>query len=140
MNTSTFTRDGLSIIVGEQASTTTVRWLGVSDSRDPAVHLLPYLTSLLDLLSGKDVLVDLRDLEYMNSATVSPLINFVKNLDAKGARTTLTFDATVPWQKVNAQCMRAIARTLSNVKVPLRTSPSPRRGGVEGSFREDSVT
>ena len=114
----TFSRDGLNITVDEQAKSTTVRWLGISDSRDPAVHLLPFLTSLLDELSGKDVLVDLRDLEYMNSATVSPLINFVKNLDAKGARTTLTFDASIPWQKVNAQCMRAIARTLSNVRVP----------------------
>jgi hypothetical protein len=117
-NNGSFTRDGLSIVVDQQTSTATVRWLGVSDSRDPAIHLLPYLTSLLDSLAGKDVFVDFREFEYMNSATVSPLINFVKNLDAKGARTTLAFDAKVPWQKVNAQCMRAIARTLSNVKVP----------------------
>lgn len=95
-----------------------MRWLGVSDAREPAAHLTPFLSSLLDDLANRSVTVDFRDFEYMNSATVSPRINFVKSLDARGARIVLLFDNGVPWQKVNAQCMRAIARTLANVQVP----------------------
>lgn len=113
-----YEHDGLVIDVDAAGDTTMVRWKGISDTRDPASHLSPFFATLLESLGGKAVLVDFREFEYMNSAMVSPLIHFVKDLDAAGARTTLLFDTTVPWQKANAQCMRAIARTLSNVQVP----------------------
>ncbi len=113
-----FQSGGLTITVDNVGATSTVRWLGVSDARDPSIQLSPFFSGLLDQLRDRAVTVDFRRFEYMNSATVSPIISFVKGLDARGAKTTLLFDATVPWQKVNAQCMRAIARTLSNVQVP----------------------
>lgn len=113
-----FEHNGLIITVQDVNDTVTIRWFGVSDTREPAIHLSPYLVTLLDGLNGKTVVVDFREFEYMNSATVSPIINFVRNLDARGAKTTLLFDSNAPWQKVNAQCMRAIARTLTNVNVP----------------------
>lgn len=113
-----FEHDGLVIDIDDAGDTTTVRWKGIGDARDPGAHLSPFFATVVPSLSGKAVLVDFREFEYMNSAMVSPLIHFVKNLDAAGARTTLLFDTSVPWQKANAQCMRAIARTLSNVQVP----------------------
>lgn len=116
--TTRFDHDGLSITVESLQNKTMLRWSGVSDSRDPATHLSPFFSSFITRLKSREVVIDFRDFEYMNSATVSPIINFVKNLDARGVNTTLLFDATVSWQKINAQCMRAIARTLSNVQVP----------------------
>lgn len=113
-----FEHDGLLITVEDSPSKTMIRWSGVSDSRDPSIRLIPFFFNLLNWLQQKEVVVDFRGFEYMNSATVAPLINFVKNLDSKGIATTLLFDLSIPWQKVNAQCMRAIARTLSHVQVP----------------------
>jgi hypothetical protein len=113
-----FESGGLTITVDNSGPAATVEWLGVSDAREPSLQLSPFFASLLDQLATRPVTVDFRRFEYMNSATVSPIISFVKSLDARGARTTLLFDVSVPWQKVNAQCMRAIARTLSNVQVP----------------------
>jgi len=118
LSTNHFEHGGLTVSVIGAVASATVRWQGVSDAREPATHLSPFLSNLVDSIYNKDVCVDFRKLEYMNSATVSPLINFVKTLDARGTRTTLLFDMDVPWQKVNARCMRAIARTLSNVQVP----------------------
>jgi hypothetical protein len=118
LSTNHFEHGGLIVSVIGAVSSATVRWQGVSDAREPGTLLSPFLSGLVDSLCDKDVFVDFRKLEYMNSATVSPLINFVKHLDAKGTKTTLLFDMDVPWQKVNARCMRAIARTLSNVQVP----------------------
>ena len=113
-----FESGGLTITVDNAGPSATVRWLGVSDAREPALQLSPFFNGLLDQLKNRTVTVDFRSFEYMNSATVSPIIHFVKGLDAHGARTTLLFDPSVPWQKVNAQCMRALARTLTHVQVP----------------------
>lgn len=113
-----FEHEGLVIDCDDSGESATIRWKGISDTRDPAAQLTPFFAGLVLHLRGRPVLVDFRELEYMNSAVVSPLIHLVKNLDAAGARTTLLFDTAVPWQKANAHCMRAIGRTLSNVQVP----------------------
>jgi hypothetical protein len=112
-----FEQDGLTIAVKNEQSNATVNWLGTSDSRDPTQQLSPYLESLVDALKGKSVTVDFRKFEYMNSATVSPLITFVKRLDANGIRTTLLFDGSLNWQRLNAQCLKALASMLSCVEV-----------------------
>ncbi|MGA9524324.1 MAG: hypothetical protein WBV82_22910 [Myxococcaceae bacterium] len=112
-----FEQDGLTIAVKDDPANATVDWLGTSDSRDPTQVLSPYLDSLVDELKGKSVTVDFRKFEYMNSATVSPLINFVKKLDANGIRTTLIFDGSLNWQRLNAQCLKALASMLSCVEV-----------------------
>ncbi len=112
-----FEQDGLTIAVKADQTNATVDWLGTSDSRDPTKQLSPYLESLVESLKGKSVTVDFRRFEYMNSATVSPLINFVKKLDANGIKTTLLFDGSLNWQRLNAQCLKALASMLSCVEV-----------------------
>jgi hypothetical protein len=104
--------------LADRPGKTVIRWSGVSDSRDPSTHLSPFLFSLIPRLKSREVVIDFRGFEYMSSATVSPLINFVKSLNAEGIPTSLLFDPTVSWQKINAQCLRAIARTLPHVQVP----------------------
>jgi hypothetical protein len=113
-----YDHDGLVIsVTPDDRGQLVVQWFGVSDSRDPSTDLVPFLAHLSESCRAKAVLIDFSKFEYMNSATVSPLINFIKQLDALGAWTTLRFDASVPWQKTNAQCMRAIARTLNHLTV-----------------------
>lgn len=119
-----FENAGLYISVEKLGTSTTIRWSGVSDVREPAIQLTPFFLGLLRSIGEKPTVVDFRELEYMNSATVSPIINFVKTLDARGTQTTLLFNPEVPWQKINAQCMRAIARTLKKVHVPLPGRPA----------------
>lgn len=113
-----FEHEGLIIDCDDRGEGATIRWRGIGDARDPGVQLTPFFAGLVLRLRGRSVVVDFRELEYMSSAVVSPLIHLVKDLDAAGARTTLLFNTAVPWQKANAHCMRAIGRTLSNVQVP----------------------
>ena len=67
-------------------------------------------------MKGAEVTVDFTKLEYMNSATVSPLINFVKTLDGTCTRILVVF-AQTDWQRTHLQCMRAIATTLRHTMV-----------------------
>ncbi|HLK91825.1 MAG TPA: hypothetical protein VKZ18_18180 [Polyangia bacterium] len=111
-----FEQDGLIINASRANGKGTVSWCGVSDSRTPALFLRPILRELSEKLKGAEVTVDFSKLEYMNSATVSPLINFVKALDGSCARTMVLF-AENDWQRTHLQCMRAIATTLRNTQV-----------------------
>src|SRR5262245_47821814 len=78
-----FEQDGLVITASRVSGTGKVAWSGVSDSRTPGIFLRPVLRDLSEKMRGAEVTVDFTRLEYMNSATVSPLINFVKALDGR---------------------------------------------------------
>jgi len=115
-----FNHDGLSIEVVDAHTQVSIIWRGVSEARDPGLVLVPFLNLLADRLrAGKVrvVTVDFRQFEYMNSATVVPILQFVKRLDAIGAQTRVLYDQSVSWQRINFRCMRTIARTLSHVEV-----------------------
>jgi hypothetical protein len=111
-----FEQDGLVINASRANGKGTVSWCGVSDSRTPGIFLRPVLRDLSEKMKGAEVTVDFTKLEYMNSATVSPLINFVKTLDGECKRIVVLF-AQTEWQRTHLQCMRAIATTLRNVMV-----------------------
>ncbi len=112
-----FTSDALTIVVSEDAGQATVSWLGTSDARDPGQVLTPFFEGLAVKLAGKSVAVDFRQLEYMNSGTVSPIIQLARSLDAQGVKTRLLYDTKVGWQRVNFVCLKNIAKTLSHVAV-----------------------
>jgi len=111
-----FEQDGLVINASRANGKGSVTWRGISDSRTPALFLRPVLRELSEQLKGAEVTVDFSKLEYMNSATVSPLINFVKTLDGSCTSTMVLFSET-DWQRTHLQCMRAIATTLRNTQV-----------------------
>ncbi len=114
-----FEQDGLIINASRANGKGTVAWRGVSDSRTPGAFLSPVLKDITEKLKGAEVTVDLSKLEYMNSATVSPLVNFVKTLDGICKRILLLY-SEADWQRTHLQCMRAIATTLHNVMVQSR--------------------
>jgi hypothetical protein len=111
-----FEKDGLCIQMSRSGEQVSVCWLGVSDSRAPAAFLNPVIEQVVRGAKGAQVTVDFTQLEYMNSATVTPLISLVKALDDAGCRVLVLF-AEVDWQRTHLQCMRAISRTMSNVCV-----------------------
>lgn len=112
-----FTSDALRITVREDGGSVNVAWLGTSDGREPGRELTPYLTGLASRLVGKRVDVDFRQLEYMNSGTVSPIIQFARTLDEHAIPSRLLFDSQIGWQRVNFVCLKNIAKTLSHVAV-----------------------
>jgi hypothetical protein len=98
----------------------TMTFTGVSDAPDPDTFLVPLLSKLGEGCKGAAVTLDFRDLDYMNSATVAPLIGFMKDLDRTARSATLLWNAKKQWQRVNCKCMQTISRTLAKVKVEER--------------------
>jgi hypothetical protein len=109
-------QDGLVFSVERSGRTATICLKGVSDARYPGHFLNPLIEEWVDKLKDSEVTVDLRQLEYMNSATVMPIINMVKRLDVNGMPVRVLF-LDVDWQRIHGNCMSAIARTLKNVRI-----------------------
>lgn len=109
-------QDGLTIAVSVTGSNAKVEWKGISDARSPSAFLTPLLHELSVKLKFCDVTVDFTGLEYMNSATVMPLIGFIRELDLNGQPVLVTF-RDIDWQRTQRNCMSALSRTLKNVRV-----------------------
>jgi hypothetical protein len=122
----TYEREGLSIEVIRGPTSTAVAWRGISDSRTPANFLSPIIQELTELLKGQKVTVDFTSLEYINSATVAPLIRLVRALDVVCEDVHVLFSG-IDWQKTHFRCMSAIGRTLKHVRVEI--------AAVEGTAR-----
>ncbi|HMU39330.1 MAG TPA: hypothetical protein PKE31_09980 [Pseudomonadota bacterium] len=113
----TFEQEGLIIRFVQQTSLAKMIWMGVSDSRDPSKFLGSVTQTLLAEVHETPFEIDLRSLEYMNSATLGPLMSFIKALDQNGVQTVLRFNTAVDWQRINCQCMKAVVRTLKHISV-----------------------
>ena len=76
-------KEGKLEIIVERGEKNIVKWIGKSEDRDPASLLNPYFESLVEEMVGKDAEIQFENLEYMNSSTVTPIIQLIKKLNAK---------------------------------------------------------
>lgn len=112
-----FSKDGLVISITKTEALVTLTWEGISDAREPDLVLGPLMRRLAAELKGRPVTMDFHRFEYMNSATVSLIVQLIKLLDGQGVLITLIYDTQVSWQRINYQCMKAIARSLNHLQV-----------------------
>jgi anti-anti-sigma factor len=117
MSTELFESEGFFVHVTQDDACVTVRCEGTSDARNPDVFLKPILQKLVESARDKRVTVDLSSLRYMNSASVTPLINLMKELNANDVPSVFLWDSKVSWQRANFLCMKTLARALPRVAV-----------------------
>jgi hypothetical protein len=103
-----------------EGSTTVVAFSGTSDMRDPMPVLSPYLSQVKGLLDGRNCQIDLTALAYMNSSSVSPLMQFVRELDSAGVPTVMIFCSDFSWQRTSYRAFKIIALRLHHLKVEIR--------------------
>jgi len=115
----TYHHGGLKISILALHSSITVIWEGTADARDPEQSFAPFLRQAMRRPTDapKRAAIDFRKLAFLNSAAVSPIFQMVKELESSGVTTTLHYDEGVPWQRVNATCMRVIVSRMKNVTV-----------------------
>ncbi len=104
-------------IVVERGSPTQIKWLGVSQARDPASIINPYFEKLAEELQGGPVVVDFKKLEYMNSSTVSSIVAMCQLFEKKGIQTTLRYDKSSSWQEASFRALITLSKTMEHVVV-----------------------
>jgi hypothetical protein len=99
----TFTNDQLRIDVTEEAEAVTLRFLGKSILRDPNQFVMPILLkTLADANSGKKRLVmDFRELSYMNSSTLTPIIKILERARVGEGKISITYRKSLKWQDIS---------------------------------------
>ena len=110
-------KDGSLSIEIKDGETITMSWLGRSENREPAVLLNPYLAGFVDSINGKTLVLDFTKLEYMNSSTVPPIIQLIKNLNAKAVATKIYYDKESKWQAASFKALETISKTMAGIEV-----------------------
>lgn len=109
--------DELTIRVSHEGDASQIVWTGVSEIQDPESTLGPFLRGLIPKLVNRKVVIDFRKLEYLNSATMQPLFQVLKELNAKQIQTTLLYDPEVEWQRLGFRSIQAVTKTLTYIAI-----------------------
>lgn len=91
-------------------------WRGASDTRRPSTLLEPVFKDVVRQLGSRRLIIDFRELDFMNSSTVSPIITLLKTLNQDGIETHVIF-GNEEWQQVHMRCIRTICRVFKHVAV-----------------------
>lgn len=109
--------ESLEIVLVDDGDKTSMLWTGKTDEPNPQLSLTPYLNGLVEGLKGSELFIDFKKLEYMNSSTIPPLIQFIKKLETNEVTTTIVYDANSNWQPVSFKALEALALVLNHIAV-----------------------
>ena len=112
-----FKSESLEIIAKKSGNQSFLKWIGKSDNRNPSVSLDPYFDRIINELEGTELTVDFRELAYMNSSTVHPIIKFCKKLDTHKINAVIKYDATSKWQEAVFKAFKTLSRLLPHLTV-----------------------
>lgn len=109
--------DELTLLVEAGPLATTVSWQGSSEVQDPENSVGKFLRGLIPQLSGHKLIMNFLALEYMNSATVQPLLRMLRALNENQIPTEIVYDAAIDWQRVSFRLIKTVSATLSYIRV-----------------------
>jgi hypothetical protein len=109
--------ESLQIAVTESSDAVVVIWKGESDARNPRETLAPFLTALAGRIGSRAARITFAELKYMNSATVLPIMDFLKELSKHATNVTVEYRQELQWQVTSFRALRIVARGWKNVSV-----------------------
>lgn len=101
-------RDGLKMNATWAKDAATLVWSGACDMRHPNEVLEPFLKEFTKELNGRSLTIDLRSLDYMNSAAQSPILQFLKNMTQEGIATRVLYNGQREWQRISYRCVKSL--------------------------------
>ncbi len=113
-----FNKASLKIVISNQGGNKyNMTWIGQSDDRNPSASLNPYLDSLIPALKGSQLVIEYTRLEYMNSSTVPPIIQFIKKLNLNKIKTLIHYDASSKWQSASFKALETLSLMMPHITV-----------------------
>ena len=87
----------------------TIRFIGRSNERNPSKFIYPILSDALDqsAAEGQDIILDFKDLEYMNSSTITPILKILNKVKQEEAyQLTITYNKSLKWQDLSFSALK----------------------------------
>ena len=123
-NTESFVSDLLKIEVEENNDSIISKWTGKSINRNPGKFITPILVNILKKSSdrNKRIILDFRELNYMNSSTITPIIKVLERAKRGSIKVTVLYEKNLKWQDLSFTALE-IFTNQSMTKTP-RQLPS----------------
>jgi hypothetical protein len=119
--------EGDLIIQGDRPRPELIRldWRGRSAARRPDDVLDPYLSAVLEeaRLTMAGLELHFEWMEYLNSATVAVLVQFLHRARLAGLAVRFTYRPTVRWQRLSFEALRVFEHLDAMVQVVPVTAP-----------------
>ena len=114
-----FAHDLLRIEILTGADNIEVRWSGKSAQREPGRFISPVLADVLDRSHElkKPVVLDFRELAFMNSASLTPIIKVLDRAKRSSLNLVLQYDRSIKWQDLNFSALRIFETADRRVEV-----------------------
>lgn len=112
-------REDFQIQFSEDKEHWTLRWTGSIHSKDPSDFLDPYFEDVLDGARNaqRRIRMDFTALEYMNSASLPPLIQFLRKVSEEKVHAEFLYDAKRKVQAASFRALEVIAKNSKYAKV-----------------------
>jgi hypothetical protein len=108
MSTKIYKNEGLTLEVREDERAIDVSWIGKSTAREPGTFLSPILTDVLKQSKAANAAIsmDFRQLEYMNSSTITPVIRMLNEAKRGDTRVAILYQDKLRWQELSFSALR----------------------------------
>ncbi len=115
----TFTEDELTIELVEDPEQIALHWLGRSVQRNPGEFLIPILTDSLQksLERNKAMIWNFRELQHMNSSTITPLIKALQIANKGTHRIQVLYKKEKKWQDLSFSALRVFETRDGRIKI-----------------------
>lgn len=76
-----------------------IEWSGKSTERDPSQFLTPLFNDYIE--TRKNLVMDFKSLEYMNSSTITPILKVIDRLKARENKLLIIYAKNLKWQHLS---------------------------------------
>lgn len=112
-------REDFQILFSDDKDHWTLSWTGSIHSKDPSDFLDPYFEGVLDGArdANRRIRMDFTRLEYMNSASLPPLIHFLRKVSEEKVHAEFLYDSKRKVQAASFRALEVIAKNSKYAKV-----------------------
>jgi len=98
----------LTLELTDEGAEVLVRFAGRSTAREPRLFLQPVFTRMLDasVSQRKPLVLDFRQLEYLNSSTITPVVRLLHEAKSSGGKVIVRYRDDLNWQRLSFSALK----------------------------------
>jgi anti-anti-sigma regulatory factor len=106
--TDLFVKNSLKLEIAEDAASIRIKLFGRSIDREPGNFITPIITDSLKktIDKSKSLVIDFRELTYMNSSTITPFIKLLDRAQRGNINLTILYNGLKKWQDLNFSALK----------------------------------
>ncbi len=115
----TFSNNLLKLELIEDKNSLIVNWTGKSTDREPGKFITPILMETIKEASDKNlrVVMDFRELSYMNSSTLTPLIKILERAKRGKTQISVFYNKNLHWQSLSFSALEIFSTNDQRVEI-----------------------